>query len=55
MSEAEVDELERQEIEAEEAEERKKRRNILEDLENRFDEVTTLSTQIHYTWIVLWF
>ena len=39
MSEDEVNEIERQEIEAEEEEERKKRRNILEDLEHRYDEV----------------
>jgi len=39
MSEDEVNEIERQEMEAEEEEERKKRRNILEDLEHRYDEV----------------
>jgi len=39
MSEDEVKEIERQEMEAEEEEERKKRRNILEDLEHRYDEV----------------
>lgn len=39
MSEAEVNELERQEIEAEEAVEKNKRRNILEDLHHRFEQV----------------
>ena len=39
MSEDEVKEIERHEMEAEEEEERKKRRNILEDLEHRYDEV----------------
>lgn len=34
-----MQELERQEIEAEEEEEKKKRRNILDDLEHRFEQV----------------
>lgn len=43
MTEEEVNELERQEIEAEEQEERYKQRNILEDLEHRFEKVNLLT------------
>lgn len=39
-----MQELERQEIEAEEEEEKKKRRNILDDLEHRFEQVYCIIT-----------
>lgn len=51
MSEAECNELERQEIEQEEEEERKGRKNILLELEHHFEKVESIVSN-SYTGIV---
>lgn len=52
LSEEEVNELEKQEIEAEEEDEKNKRRNILDDLEDRFEKVKYCFVFIKYLLIL---